>query len=142
MTDKEKQKQEAIDKAENFVEEANRILNNNYSTMSLADERSLPATSVDEKVELHNCAIATVHVRPNDYNTHIEDEKARRYAEEIASIAAGHKARYLTGTREAREESNKGHGNYPDGLRVLKIGGTERRGYPIFEIEYKVPCFI
>lgn len=136
------EKQEAIDKAKEVADQIQKTVEKNYSTMRLADDRSIPSKSVDKKVELHNCAIARVYVRPNDYNTHIERTKLRKYCEEILSISTGRKATSLTDTREARKSGKRDHySSYPDGTSVTEIGGTEKRGYPVFELEHKVPCF-
>lgn len=135
-------KQEAIDKAEEVANLIQQTVNKNYSTMRLADDRSVPAKSVDKNVELHNCAIVRVYLRPNDYNTHVEKEKIKKYCEEILSISTGRKATSLTDTREARKSGKRDHySSYPDGTSVSEIGGTEKRGYPVFELEHKVPCF-
>lgn len=135
-------KKETIEKAEEFIEEVRRVIDNNYSTLKIASDRPNGGTAVDENVKLQNCVIARVYIQPNKYNDHIKKEKIRKYTEEIAAIASGRKATELTEMRRARESSDrKFHSMYGDTMSISEIGGTDKRGYPVFEIENKFPCF-
>lgn len=133
-------KKETIKKAHKVLDRIERIVDNNYTTMKLAENRSLTKT-VDENIDIHNCAIVRAYVRPNDYNTHMDEKKARKYCEEILSISTSRNATSLTDMRQARESDAKDHNMYPDNTRVIQTGGTKSRGYPVFELEHKIPCF-
>lgn len=122
-----------LERAEEFIKEVEKLVKKNYSHLEIAEDH-LGGTSISTP---SNSVKATVYIKPNKYNLHIEADEVRRKVEEIASIASGRNATSLTDMRQSRESSKKNLSKYPDNLQILQLGGTENRGYPIFEIDMR-----
>ena len=138
-------KTEKLTKVKEFAEQVRNLVGSgsNYNTLTVATERHDNGVAIQNNPDLHNCVRSRVYLRPNEHHTHLEDEKVRRRrAEQVGSIASGTRATSVTSTRKARETSKKEYyEKYPGPVKVLKIGGTESRGYPIYEVEYTIPVF-
>jgi len=109
------------EKAEKFIKEVKRLLNNNYTTLDIAED-FLNGITISES---SNSIITSIYIKPNKYNeSAIEKEELQKRCEEIASLANGMRPNWLTKTDK-----------YPDYLRILTHKAA--RDYPIVEIEFK-----
>lgn len=123
------------ERAESFISSVEKLVEQNYPSLEIARDRSSYGTSVSES---SNSVIARVFIQPNKYHHHIESDVIRRRVEEIASIATERRATSLTSMRESRQDLNLNfHFSYPDSIRIMEISGTDNRGYPIFELDFK-----
>lgn len=136
--------EEKLEKVKQFAEQVRDLVGqgSNYTALTVATERHDNGVAIENNPDLHNCVRARVYIRPNEHHTHLEDEKVKERVEQVGSIASGTRATSVTSTRKARETSSKEyHEKYPGPVKVLEIGGTENRGYPIYEVEYTIPVF-
>jgi len=120
-----------FEKADRFISEVQRLINNNYGVVSI--DKNRPNNGII-KSESSNSIITRIYIKPNKYHEDVfNSEELREHVEEIASLAVGYKANSITDTRKAREE--KPYSNYGGPVKILGISSSDR--YPLFEIKYK-----